>query len=310
MTHPHWTIYCHTHIDSGRRYVGLTKKTMLQRWNHHVYTANRHNKKGWAHFPNAIRKYGKDAFSHEVLEILDSLEEANQAEIKWIKFYDTKNPEKGFNLKKGGAHTPHPFRNPWNRPEYRAKQLARPPNTAAMQTPESREANKTSLNTPESKAKRSASLKVSHAKPEVKAKLSKASKGRILSPEHCAKISKNNLGRRHTHESKEKMSELQRGRVHSEETKLKQSLAQKGKTIDPEVRDKISSSVADFYKSKKRSRFMGVTFHKVQRKWTAYIRDGKKRKHIGCFKTEKEAALAYNKKAQELFGSSARLNPA
>ena len=75
-----YTIYCHTHTESGRRYIGLTKLTMMKRWNSHIYTAN-HVKNGklaaTGHFPNAIRKYGKDAFSHEVLEVCSTLEEAN-----------------------------------------------------------------------------------------------------------------------------------------------------------------------------------------------------------------------------------------
>lgn len=115
-----WTIYCHTHVESNRRYIGLTKKTMMFRWNQHVSNAQNKHGKGCAYFWNSIRKYGKDAFSHEVLEICDTLEEGNIAEQKWIKFYDSRNPEKGFNLMKGGEHIPHPIRkNPWNNPEYR-----------------------------------------------------------------------------------------------------------------------------------------------------------------------------------------------
>lgn len=119
-----YTIYCHTHVESGRRYIGLTKLTMMKRWNSHVYTANR-VKDGkpavTGHFPNAIRLYGKDAFSHEALEVCHDLDSANAAEQKWIDFYDTRNPEKGFNLTPGGAHAPHPIKNPWDRPEYREK---------------------------------------------------------------------------------------------------------------------------------------------------------------------------------------------
>lgn len=114
-----WTIYCHTHIESSRRYIGLTSQTWQKRWKNHVNTAK--NSKGCFHFPNAIRKYGKDAFSHEVLEICDTLEDANAAEVRWIARFDTRNPEKGFNLRKGGQHTPHPVKNPWDRPEYRKK---------------------------------------------------------------------------------------------------------------------------------------------------------------------------------------------
>jgi hypothetical protein len=117
-----WTIYCHIHIDSGRRYIGLTKKTMMFRWNQHLYNIKSKQGKGCHHFWNAIRKYGKDAFSHEILEVCYDLEVANLAEECWIEFYDTRNPEKGFNLIKGGTYQPHPIRkNPWNNPEYRAK---------------------------------------------------------------------------------------------------------------------------------------------------------------------------------------------
>jgi hypothetical protein len=121
---PTWTIYCHTHIISERRYIGLTKKTMLQRWNQHIANAKSKRGKGCLHLWNAIRKYGPEAFSHEVLEICNSLEEANEAEKTWINKFDSRNPEKGFNLALGGDHTPHPIRkNPWDNPEFRAKQM-------------------------------------------------------------------------------------------------------------------------------------------------------------------------------------------
>jgi hypothetical protein len=77
---------------------------MMKRWNQHL--ANSRNKpgKGCRHFWNAIRKYGKEAFSHEVLEICYDLAVANLAEISWIEFHDTTNPMKGFNIAKGGDH--------------------------------------------------------------------------------------------------------------------------------------------------------------------------------------------------------------
>lgn len=100
-----WTLYCHIHIETGRRYVGLTSQTMMQRWKIHISKA-KSSKGGRWHFPNAIRKYGPDAFSHEVLEFCHSLEVANLAEECWIEFYDTMNSEKGFNVLKGGTHIP------------------------------------------------------------------------------------------------------------------------------------------------------------------------------------------------------------
>ncbi len=117
-----WTIYCHIHVESGRRYIGLTSRTWQRRWAQHC-VQSKSSKGGRWHFPNAIRKHGKDAFSHEVLETCETVEEANAAEEKWILHFDTQNPEKGFNLARGGSHTPHPVKNPWDRPEFRAKQL-------------------------------------------------------------------------------------------------------------------------------------------------------------------------------------------
>ena len=151
-----WTIYCHIHVDTGRRYIGLTQMTMMQRWNRHVYSARR-LKQGrpvvTSHFPNAIRMYGKDAFAHEVLEICNSLEAANLAEEKWIQHFDTRNPAKGFNLAKGGEHKTHPIRkNPWDDPEYRARQVF-------MIT--------TRANTPAAKTVMSIRSKEIHSRPEV-----------------------------------------------------------------------------------------------------------------------------------------------
>ena len=121
-----WVIYCHTHTESSRRYIGLTKKTMRQRWNQHVLNSKSKVGKGCVHFWNAIRKYGKDAFSHEVLEICHDLEVANLAEECWIEFYETRNPEKGFNLSKGGGSKPHKIRkNPWNNSRFREAAMKR-----------------------------------------------------------------------------------------------------------------------------------------------------------------------------------------
>jgi hypothetical protein len=190
-----WTIYCHTHTDSGRRYVGLTKKTLLQRWNQHVYMALKTKAgKGFSHFCNAIRAYGKDAFSHQVLEVCHDLEIANLAEECWIEFFDTRNPEKGFNLAKGGAHTPHPIRSPMQRPEFRVKAMEALAAVNARMTHEERSARskglwkdpqyqekvvaatKAALSTPAAKEAMSAAQRAAKARPEVKERQREASR--------------------------------------------------------------------------------------------------------------------------------------
>lgn len=56
------------------------------------------------------------------------------------------------------------------------------------------------------------------------------------------------------------------------------------------------------------SKYKGVCFHKEKRKWISMIGVNKKRIFLGYFHCEKEAALAYNKKAKEIFGEFALLN--
>ena len=202
-----FTIYCHIHTESGRRYVGLTKRTMMWRWNRHVYAANKQTR-GWSHFANAIRLYGKDAFSHEVLESCDSLEEANAAEIKWIEHFRTRDPEYGFNLAKGGAHTPHPISNPWDRPEYRTKSC---------------EASRAKWEDPDFRAKLEAKQKEVHSRPEWKANMSTASKQAFAKPE-----------------VREKHSNSLKGRPVSEETRRKISVIVKARHADPEFKKKLS----------------------------------------------------------------------
>jgi len=55
--------------------------------------------------------------------------------------------------------------------------------------------------------------------------------------------------------------------------------------------------------------YRGVSQMKASKSlYRAYIGIGGRQKHIGCFKTPEEAALAYNEKAIELWGAYARLN--
>jgi group I intron endonuclease len=204
-----WAIYCHTHIETERRYVGLTKRTIERRWSQHVCQARR-SKGGRWHFPNAIRKYGAAAFSHKVLEVCDTLEEANEREEYWINHFNTRDPEKGFNIAKGGEHVPHPIKkNPWKDPARRAKlaeavRLAKAnPAVKAKasatskklwQDPEFRDkvasANKKAWSDPAMRTKSSEINKEIKARPKVKAQASKHSKAMWESEEYRKKNAK------------------------------------------------------------------------------------------------------------------------
>jgi len=56
------------------------------------------------------------------------------------------------------------------------------------------------------------------------------------------------------------------------------------------------------------SQFKGVHFRDEQNKWRASIRYNGKLYHLGQFKSERDAAMAYDKKAKEFFGEFAYIN--
>jgi|SRR5690606_5995401 len=56
------------------------------------------------------------------------------------------------------------------------------------------------------------------------------------------------------------------------------------------------------------SQYKGVGWYKPYQKWRAKIKINGKTKHLGYFDDEKEAALAYDRAARELFGEYAKTN--
>lgn len=70
----------------------------------------------------------------------------------------------------------------------------------------------------------------------------------------------------------------------------------------------ISQNQFNQYRPRGASRFKGVTRHKQCNAWVAEIQAHKKRRYLGFFKSEADAARAYDAAARELHGEFARLN--
>ena len=81
---------------SGKHYIGITSKSLEERKKTHYQDATRGSQR---YFMNAIRKYGEQ-LSWEVLQKVDTWEEAKNLEIAYIKQYDSYN--NGYNLTLGG----------------------------------------------------------------------------------------------------------------------------------------------------------------------------------------------------------------
>lgn len=90
-------VYRHT-APNGKSYIGITSKKPEHRWNHgRAYFQNKH-------FTHAINLYGWDNFTHEILFVNLSKEEACEKEKELIALYRTNDPTMGYNLSSGGEN--------------------------------------------------------------------------------------------------------------------------------------------------------------------------------------------------------------
>jgi group I intron endonuclease len=96
-------IYKFTHIPTDRCYIGQTIQNPNQRRLEHIadsrYTTREY------HFHNALRKYGIDSFTFEVLATASTLEELNLLEEKYMEQFDSIN--NGFNIRQAGGNKLH-----------------------------------------------------------------------------------------------------------------------------------------------------------------------------------------------------------
>lgn len=94
-----YKVYKYT-SPSNKIYIGITCKTLAcrARYNGCGYD-------GCAAFERAIKKYGWNNFQCEILAQDLTEEEAKRLEKYYIKLYDSTNPEKGYNITKGGDGT-------------------------------------------------------------------------------------------------------------------------------------------------------------------------------------------------------------
>jgi len=88
-----YKIYLITNIENKKRYVGITKFSLEERFSQHI-------KRGFL-LTEAIQKYGQQKFFIELVEEVESAERAYELEQYYIKQYDTKVPN-GYNLTDGG----------------------------------------------------------------------------------------------------------------------------------------------------------------------------------------------------------------
>ena len=88
-----YKIYLITNIENTKKYVGITKFSLNERFSQHI-------KRGFL-LTEAIQKYGCQNFSIDLIEEVESAERAYELEQYYIREYNTKVPN-GYNLTDGG----------------------------------------------------------------------------------------------------------------------------------------------------------------------------------------------------------------
>ena len=91
-------VYLLVNTSNGKKYVGKTKKTLAKRWEDHCRAVARGSKYA---IHRAIRKYGQNVFTREVLGEYRSEAKALAAEKRWIAKLKTMGAG-GYNMCAGG----------------------------------------------------------------------------------------------------------------------------------------------------------------------------------------------------------------
>lgn len=91
-------IYKITNQVNNKVYIGLTTETLEKRWSGHLQTYKTCER----HLYKSMRKYGIDKFTIEEIDRANSFEELGELERKYIKQYNSQNPDKGYNITAGG----------------------------------------------------------------------------------------------------------------------------------------------------------------------------------------------------------------
>lgn len=89
-------IYCAYNKINQKRYIGQTTQLLCERRGAH------YSKDPDIYFHRALRKYKKEDWEWIILDDSTTADELNEKEKYWINFYQTCNPNKGYNILPGG----------------------------------------------------------------------------------------------------------------------------------------------------------------------------------------------------------------
>lgn len=187
-------VYTITNLVNYKIYVGQTT-VPKNRWAAHKCESYSNRIRYPIH--RAMKKYGIDKFHFSLIEVCDTPDQVDKAEIYWIKQFDSTNSASGYNLAIGGN-----VNRGWHHSELTKKKISES-NTGVFHP----------KHTEEWKNQSSIRLTGRNVSKETRQKMSSAQKGKS----------------RWTDEQKAQMSIDRKGILVSQETKNKMSASRKGK---------------------------------------------------------------------------------
>ena len=196
-------IYLITDTTTGLQYVGQTSQTIKKRFNNHA--CNKSSLIG-----QTIKEHGRENFTIDVIEICDTVEQANEREKYHIAKFNTLYPN-GLNLTRGGREGGFSEATLKRMSEGQKRRYANPEEHEKS----SKAANREPLSE-EHKANISAGLKKHYSDPENIQKLCEI-RQKQYTPELRAQRARESTGRKHTEETKKKQSESAKRRAQTPE---------------------------------------------------------------------------------------------
>lgn len=257
------------------------------------------------HFINIVKKMERSGASPTVVRLYDCLSEDEAFDLERSEIAKYGRIEHGgtlCNMTDGGDGVSNPSAD--SRTKMRAARLGKP--LSAETRAKIAIANSNRVHTEETRAK--LSMYAKNRSPETRAKMSAAASNR--SQETRDKI----RAWERTAETRAKMSAWERTpelranisrakRNPTDEARANLSAAAKNRS--PELK---SALITSKLMSPPRSGFKGAYFHRRSGTWVAQITPNGQRKHLGTFKSQEDAALAYDAAAYAIWGFGCYLN--
>lgn len=179
-----YKVYKISCAENGKVYIGYTSKTVEERFNAHLLNARWRRQTA---LYDAIRVYGNDAFSVELLVECETHEQACSEEVRFIAEANSMLPN-GYNMTRGGDGVPVPI-------EVHKEAGRRKRGVVTEKMREHFNSRRGIKHSPEHIAKCIAKRIGSKRSEETRRKMSEAQKGRIVSEETRRKSSIAQKGR-------------------------------------------------------------------------------------------------------------------